>query len=418
MKRVMFYCQHVLGMGHLIRSAEIVRTMARDFSVLFVTGGEIPEGFRFPPNVDVLQLIPLRCSPDFSDLQLCDLSWDLEETKAIRREVLLHTFDGIRPDVLVTELFPFGRKQFSFELLPLLLRAQSRADETMVVSSIRDILVRRKNQQEYEERVCKVVNSLYDLVLVHGDERFHTLEETFSRVSQLQCPVAYTGYVVQPSQADKARCCDVSPEQRNQSIIAVSNGSGKCPNGHLLLDSVLRVAPLLEKKIPHQFHVFAGPLISDDVYEAFERAAAAARNVKLSRYTPDLSGVLRRADLSISMAGYNTVMDILSTGVRSLVYPMTGNGDDEQSVRAESLAAKGVLRVLAEDQLQPEKLAGEIQGALSQTPHRLRFNGNGASNSSILLQKFLDLRGKALLARARALAAPMACAFGATCESA
>ena len=414
MKRVMFYCQHVLGMGHLIRSAEIARILARDFSVLFVTGGEIPEGFRFPANADVLQLIPLRCSADFSDLQLCDLSWDLDETKAIRRELLLQAFGKFRPDVLITELFPFGRKQFSFELLPLLMRAQSRAAKTMIVSSIRDILVHRKDQEQYEERVCKIVNSLYDLILVHGDERFHTLAETFSRVSDLQCPVAYTGYVVQRSEADAAKCGGISPE-KHRPIIAVSNGSGLCPNGHRLLESVLRVAPLLENRIPHEFHIFAGPLMPENVFEALDRTARLSHNVTLSRYTPDLAGFLRRADMSISMAGYNTVMDILSTGVRSLVYPATGNGDDEQSVRALNLASKGVLRVLTENQLQPENLAHEIQSALNWTPRRLSFNGNGAFNSSLLLQKYLDGTGKAPLARAGVSAAPVARAFGAIC---
>ena len=410
MKRVMFYCQHVLGMGHLIRSTEIVRALARDFSVLFDTGGEIPEGFRFPAHVDILQLIPLRCGPDFTDLQLCDLSWDLEETKAIRRELLLQAFDRFRPDVLITELFPFGRKQFSFELLPLLLRAQSRAHKTMVVCSTRDILVRRKNQAEYEERVCKIVNSLYDLVLVHGDERYHTLAETFSRVSQLRCPVSYTGYVVRPPQGGIGKPYAISPLS-NRPVIAVSNGSGMCPSGHRLLESVLRAANLLEGKIPHQFHVFTGPLISDHVYEALERSATASRNVTLSRYTPDLAAILRGADLSISMAGYNTAMDILSTGVRSLVYPVTGSGDDEQSMRAENLAAEGVLRVLTENQLQPVNLASEIQAGLSWTPRRLPFNGNGAINSSILVQEFLDRRSTVSLARVGVPGIPAVSAF-------
>jgi predicted glycosyltransferase len=392
----MFYCQHVLGMGHLIRSTEIVRELARDFSVLFVTGGEIPEGFRFPENIETFQLIPLKTSPDFSDLLLCDFSWDIYETTAIRRESLLRAFDRFQPDVLVTELFPFGRKQFSFELLPLLTRAQGRAGKTMIVSSIRDILVHRKNQDEYEERVCSLVNSFYDLVLIHGDERFNTLGETFSRVSDLQCPLAYTGYVVQQPQANMASNSGIPLPQNQRPTIVVSNGSGMCPSGHRLLESVLRAAPLLEKRIPHDFHIFAGPLIPADVYRALEEMAGQACNVTLSRYTPNLPALLRRADMSVSMAGYNTVMDILSAGVRALVYPVTGNGDDEQYVRAAKLAGKGVLRVLGENQLQPEILAWEIHNALGWKPYQLPFNGAGARNSSILLKKFLDLRSNAL----------------------
>ena len=402
MKRLMFYCQHVLGMGHLIRSTEIVRALARDFSVLLVTGGEIPEGFRFPKNIDTFQLIPLKTSPDFSDLLLCDYSWDLYETQAIRRESLLDAFDKFQPDVLVTELFPFGRKQFSFELLPLLSRAHSRAGKTMIVSSIRDILVHRRNQEEYEERVCNLVNSFYDLVLIHGDKRFGTLGETFSRECDLQCPVAYTGYVVQQPHTDMVSDGVIPLAQDRRPTIVVSNGSGMCPSGHHLLESVLRAAPLLEKQIPHHFYLFAGPLIPEKVYQALEGMAGQTRNVTLSRYTADLPALLRQADMSISMAGYNTVMDVLSTGVRALVYPVTGNGDDEQYVRAGKLAGKGVLRLLGENQLQPETLAWEIQRALGWKPYQLPFNGAGARNSSMLLKKFLDLRSNALAKSASA----------------
>jgi len=395
-KRVMFYCQHVLGMGHLVRSVEIARALARDFSVLFVTGGEIPEGFRFPEKVETLELIPLKTSPDFSNLLLCDFSWDLDETKAIRREILLHAFDEFQPDILITELFPFGRKQFSFELLPLLTRARNRAGKTMIVSSIRDILVNRREQAKYEERVCEIVNSFYDLVLVHGDERFQTLGETFSRVDDLQCPVAYTGYVVQQSKTVAAECGTAAAEHNPKPTIVVSNGSGKCPSGHLLLESVLRAAPLLQKQIPHQLQVFAGPLIPEDVYERLRQMAAPSSNVTLARYTPDLPAFLQRAQLSISMAGYNTVMDILTAGVRALVYPVTGNGDEEQSMRAGKLAAMGVLGVLEEDQFEPARLAQKIEDALLSKPFRIRFNGAGAVNSALLLKKYLALRNDSL----------------------
>ncbi len=392
-KRVMFYCQHLLGMGHLVRSTEIVRALARDgFSVLFVTGGEVPKDFRMPRGIETFELIPLKSTPDFSSLLLCDPSWDMEETKAIRRELLLHEFDKFQPDILVTELFPFGRKQFSFELLPLLRRARSSSANPLIVSSVRDILVNRNDQDKFEDRVCGIVNEFYDLVLVHGDPQFQTLKGTFSRADDLQCPVEYTGYVVQELKTTAADGDAFALEQIHKPMIVVSNGSGKCPSGHQLLESVLRAASLLEKQIPHQFQVFAGPLIPDPAYEDLQKIASQAGNVTLSRYTPNLPGYMRRAELSISMAGYNTVMDILSAGVRSLVYPVTGNSEDEQLTRAKKLAAMGVLGLLDENQLHPQTLARKIQHALSSKPPRIPFNCGGGPNSSLLLRKYLDMR--------------------------
>src|SRR5258708_15129379 len=234
----MFYCQHVLGIGHLVRSAEIVRQLARDSHVLLVTGGEIPDGFRLPENIDTLHLPPLKTSPDFSSLRPCDFSRGLEETRAIRRTLLLQAFNDFNPDVLVTELFPFGRKHFRFELLPLLECARSQQSRrTLVVSSVRDILVARKDQEEYEQRVCSLVNNFYDLVLVHGDEKFLKLDESFSRVTDLRCARAYPGYRVQQNKPDVDKSYGSPVVEQRRSAVVVSNGSGQNLNGQKLLES-------------------------------------------------------------------------------------------------------------------------------------------------------------------------------------
>jgi predicted glycosyltransferase len=91
------------------------------------------------------------------------------------------------------------------------------------------------------------------------------------------------------------------------------------------------------------------------------------------------------------MAGYNTVMDILSAGVRALVYPVTSNGDQEQSVRAEKLARMGVLDLIRSGELAPEKLAQKLGAALRNEPTRLALNRGGAANSALLLRKYLAM---------------------------
>lgn len=392
-KRVTFYCQHVLGMGHLVRSTEIVRSLALDFSVQFVIGGEIPDGFPIPANVQTIGLPPLKTDSDFSNLQSCDSLFDLEQTKTTRRDLLLRAFDEFQPDVLVTELFPFGRKQFSFELLPLLERARNsgRPDKTLIVCSLRDILVARKDQQEYEERVCKTINESYDLILVHADSNLQRLDETFLRVRDLRCPVAYTGYVVQ-EKSNILAFTRPSAWQSDEPTIVVSNGSGQAPSGHLLLEGALRAAFLLQDQISHRFQVFAGPFIPEPAYRRLQNLAGRSGNVTLARYTPSLTAYLEQAELSISMAGYNTIMDILSTGVRALVCPFTGGRDQEQTVRAEKMARKGVLGVLSQEQLAPDQLASAILEALCSESIRIPFDKCGAANSSRLLREHLVMR--------------------------
>src|SRR5262245_13777982 len=262
MKRVMFYCQHCVGFGHLVRSSTIVRALARDFTVMFVTGGPSVSGFKLSPDIQTLHLPEIQTDAEFERLQTCDSAVSLEETQAIRKELLVRAFDSFEPDTVVTELYPFGRKRFDFELIPLLERAR-RKSQTAIVSSVRDVLVTKKDQGRHEERVCKIVNKYFDLVLVHGDQRLQRLDETFSRVGDLNCPVVYTGYVARP----ESRMASAARSERRQPAIIVTVGGGKYPEGHLLMESVIRAAGVLEATIPHRFRIFTGPFIPPTTYQ-------------------------------------------------------------------------------------------------------------------------------------------------------
>ena len=387
-KRVMFYCQHILGMGHLVRSSEIVRSLTHDFDILFVLGGVIPQGFQAPEGVTIMQLPAIKTDSNFSHLQTCDPTEDLEQNKQSRREMLLNAFNDYQPDILITELFPFGRKQFSFELLPLLELAhqQTSRRRAMVVCSLRDILVTRKDQNDYEERVCKTVNKFYDLILVHGDPNLQQLGESFLRTSDLLCTVYYTGYVVR-QQSEGVRTESSTQQKNTLPTIVVSNGGGQPVSGHVFLENCLRAAEILQSIRPLQFHFFAGPFMDEHAFQRLSSLANQIPSVTFTRYTPNLAASLALADLSISMAGYNTIMDILSTGVRALVSPFVGGGDQEQTARAEKMAQMGVLNVLTQDQLEPPQFAAAILEALQREPVRVPFNDQGAANSNRFLRE-------------------------------
>jgi predicted glycosyltransferase len=102
---------------------------------------------------------------------------------------LLKAWRAARADVLVVELFPFGRRQLRFELLPLL----EAAGEALVVCSVRDLLQRRP---EREAEAVALVEQHFDRVLVHGDPRVAPLGATFGAAERIAAKLAYTGYVV------------------------------------------------------------------------------------------------------------------------------------------------------------------------------------------------------------------------------
>ena len=48
---LLFYCQHSLGMGHLVRSFALAEALARRFRVTLLNGGQLPSGLRLPEKV-------------------------------------------------------------------------------------------------------------------------------------------------------------------------------------------------------------------------------------------------------------------------------------------------------------------------------------------------------------------------------
>ncbi|NDJ20334.1 glycosyl transferase [Nostoc sp. B(2019)] len=386
MKRLMFYCQHILGMGHLVRSMEIVRGLTKDFQICFINGGEIIKEFEFPAGVEIINLPAIKTDSEFEELQVVDDIFSLTEAKEIRKNQLLKIFDQFQPDILMIELFPFGRRRFSFELIPLLERAKSNRSSTKVVSSLRDIVVTKQHKQaKHEEKVCNLINQYFDLLLVHGDPEFVPLEETFSRVSDLKCAVHYTGYVVQEPPMHPV-LTDEEKELINSDkpLILVSVGGGRF--GHELLDCVVKTAPWLEKKLPHNIQVFTGPFMPEDKFNQLQVMAKDSKNIRIGRYTPYLLSYMKKAQLSISMSGYNTTMNVLTTGVRAMILPFTGNQDREQTIRAEKLSNLGVVRLLKPNDLQPDYLALKIINYLEYQPNKISFDFAGVEKTASLLK--------------------------------
>lgn len=170
-------------------------------------------------------------------------------------------------------------------------------------------------------------------------------------------------------------------------MIVVSAGGGRF--GYELMNAVIAASKILEFQIPHQIHLFTGPFMPEG--QIAELQAAATSRVVVRRYTSHLIQYLERADLSISLGGYNTTMNILETGVRSLIFPEAGpEQTDEQTIRSEKLAAKGILGVLYRADLQPDRLAKRILNALLQQPVPHRFDLQGAERSACKLKELLN----------------------------
>ncbi|MEK1932048.1 MAG: glycosyltransferase [Pararhizobium sp.] len=360
---VFFYVQHLLGIGHLARASRIARALAEDgFDVTVVTGGTPVTGFPGPRVRHVALPTITAGDAGFSGLADSDGNPVDDAFKENRRDLLLAAFRENRPDIVIIEAFPFGRRQVRFELLPLLDEIASMDNRRpMVMTSLRDILQERSKPGRDEETVA-VLKQYFDRVLVHGDPSFARLEDTFPLAAEIADKVVYTGLVAAPPPAE--------PTERFDVIVSAGGGAV----GNALIRTGLEAARSTDQTL--SWALITGPNLPQSDFDAI--SVDSPDHVSVYRFRPDFASLLKGAKLSVSQAGYNTVCDILRAGCHPLLIPFTAGGETEQTVRAERLEKLGLAHVLTEDVLSPASMTRAIESALTASgrpPHTLDLDG-------------------------------------------
>lgn len=380
MSRVFFYVQHLLGVGHLRRAEVLADAMAavgQDVTVA-LGGAPVPEvPFR---TARIVQLPPTRLEgDDFSTLfdaagRPVDEAWKLSRAAALR-DACRH----LDPDVVLIELFPFGRRQFRFELEPLLTAIHRSPNRPRVACSVRDILVASKKPGRDDETVG-TLRRFFDAVLVHGDPALVPFGATFTAADRIADLIRYTGYVAAASAA--------SPTNDGAGEVLVSAGGGAV--GLPLLHAALAARPSTPLK-DHVWRFLAGPNLPEASYRSL--AAQADSQTIVERFRPDFAARLHNAALSISQAGYNTTMDILASGVPAVVIPYETPGETEQRLRSDILARRGVLTVVPAATLSAASLAAGIESALARLSRESGgIDLDGASATARLIAELATLR--------------------------
>ncbi|WP_151613745.1 glycosyltransferase family protein [Sinorhizobium alkalisoli] len=374
-RRVFFYVQHLLGIGHLARASRIAKALGeRGFDVAMVMGGLPVPGF---PGAGIKTVaLPAVAAGDHGFSGLCDAAGDPVTPAFLehRKDLLIDALRRAKPDVVIIEAFPFGRRQMRFELLPLLDAIAAMERRPLVATSLRDILQERLKPGRAEETVA-LVREHFDLVLVHGDPAFARLEETFPLAGEVADRVVYTGLVAPPPPAQSSERFDV----------VVSAGGGAV--GKELIAAALAAARLLPDAL--RWCLVTGPNLPQGDFDAL--SAALPAGVGLFRFRQDFANLLAGARLSVSQAGYNTVCDVLRAGCASLLIPFTAGGETEQSTRAERLERLGLAAVLPEEGITPEDLAHRVEAMLVRPRSAMPpLDLNGAAQTAMILEDQLS----------------------------
>ena len=380
---VLFYVQHLLGIGHMRRALRLVDALASTgLEVTLVSGGE-PLPASSPTTAKrIVELAPIRAR-DASFKVLVDAAGRPvnDRLRAERRAALLDAFAAARPDALVIEAFPFGRRALRFELEPLLDAARSRRPRPLVLCSIRDIVIVPEDADRRREIIDRV-RADFDIVLVHGDPAFIALEASFPPAPEIADRLVYTGYVAEPVRQEEAD----DTAGANEVLVSVGGGA---------VGAALLAAAIESRRqgclTGNLWRLLAGPNLPER--EFIELSSRLPSGVILERYRPEFPNMLRRCRVSVSQAGYNTVVDILAARAAAVLVPFSSERETEQGLRAERLAVRGVVELVAEAELTPARLAEAIERASTRGAGTISLDTGGARRTAALIAKLIGDAG-------------------------
>jgi predicted glycosyltransferase len=299
-----------------------------------------------------------------------------------RRELITDTLRRARPHVVITELFPFGRRVLAPEFLALLEAVNEIGPRPLVVASVRDILVAPAKASRVAETHHRLLGH-YDAVLVHGDPTLVPLERSWPLAETVRDLVHYTGYVN-----------EAPPE---------SEGEKDGPGGDILVSGGGSAAslPLFRAAIAasalvreNRWRVLVGRGVAETDFAELRQKAS--DRLLIERARPDFRSLLARAPLSISQAGYNTVVDLLHSGTRAVLGPFEAGRETEQRLRAGCLAERGLAAVLPEQELSAEALAQAARTALARSaPPAASVDLSGAETSVAVIERLVAAKRSA-----------------------
>ena len=346
------YVQHLLGSGHLVRMKALASSLADAGHRVTLISGGMPTG-GYESGYECFQLPAVKTAPgDFTTLLGAHGRPVSEAFKARRVEQLLERVKADSPEVLVVETFPFGRRALRFELVPLMRMVGAMKPRPVRLCSLRDILQVR-TAERYRQTVDEV-NDWFDHVLVHADPEVATLEETFPLAGELHDKVFHSGYVYARS---GCRGGEAKIEGRDQVIVSAGGGAV----GLRLLQTAI-AARRYSRLRDRPWRLLAGGNLDTGEFDALQKQAGdgLGNDFIIERNRADFAELLSVCAVSVSQAGYNTVLDTVEANCRALLVPFAGDGETEQTHRAETFSKLGRSVVLAEKDLNPEGLAAAV----------------------------------------------------------
>ncbi|HWQ11970.1 MAG TPA: glycosyltransferase [Roseiflexaceae bacterium] len=305
----------------------------------------------------------------------------------MRQDIIRSTVLNFWPDIILVDHMPHGAMG---ELLATFEALKAAGARTRIVLGLRDILdAPEVIQQRWQvEGAYEAIERYYDAVLVYGMREVFDLAEQYRFPQSVADRLRYCGYVCTPAPARHAaatRATCLGGANPDASLIVAMAGGGA--DAYPMMRAVLDAIPVVQAHQPCVLVLIAGPFMPEQLRDELQRRANGLP-VRVLISVDDPLSYLEAADLVVSMAGYNTTVEILRVGKPAILIPRAGPSA-EQRLRAMIFAARGWVGMANLEDLGADTLGRMIVSRLrsdareqAQTPPDLQ--GLAASTAQLL----------------------------------
>ncbi len=384
--RILLYSHDTYGLGHLRRSLSVAHQIARDIPgshQLLLTGSMVAGAFSLPPRLDMVKL-PALSKRSSGQYKSRALPLTLKQTLTWREQIILQAVVNFRPHLILVDKAPAG---VHGELLPALRHLRTWSPGTKIVLGMRDIEDSPDvTSAEWEENETHtLLNDVYHRILFYGQREVFDPVQAYGMSPLATTKFVECGYVRRTAVSRKPDAVRRELNIEDKPLVVVTVGGGG--DGYEIVKIYLE---MLAASNGPSFHsvIVTGPLMPRAKRKALHKAVK-GKPVTLLEFTPDLTSYMKAADLIVSMAGYNTVCEILSLQKRALLIPRT-RVRAEQRIRATALAGRGLVHMLLPEELTPKRLAVEIEAALVSPCPQVNLNLNALQNVSQAVSALLQ----------------------------
>ena len=352
---------------------EIYRLRA-EASILTFSDSQLGQFFPVSPHHDYIKL-PSIAKVSAGNWKATHLTMTFPEILHLRKQLISQVLLNYAPDIFLVDHMPHGAMG---ELLPALEAMKHSRIHTQVVLGLRDILdspdvtiERWKVEGAYD-----VLEQYYSRILVFGMQSVYDVAEQYQIPEAEAKKIRYCGYVTNlttASNADLVRARYLANQPSDARLIVVMAGGGA--DAYPMMSTLIDALPGVLQDQPCVVAVVTGPFMPAHLIEDLTQRADGLPIYMMESVKDSLS-YTAAADLVISMAGYNTTVEILRMKTPAILIPRAGPSA-EQRTRARLFSKRRWVDMIDPDDLTAEILAERVCYYLS---HPLESNRNDLPN--------------------------------------